>query len=717
MTAQGALRFSSKQQDSLSSPSWQTEKPIAREDFLWAVGSLCQVHRIPFEPQLLQHHYPPPHTLTSLIDALQKVGLELRYAKLSAGGIPTFQLPCLAILKPDEDAGEGDEPQTARLALIARIEEGRILWFAAGSTTPQLESTEEFLEKIEPAVLTAWPEQLAEEEGDQPKSFGFKWFVPEIMKHKRLWRDVLLASLAIQLFALATPLFTQVVIDKVIVHHAMNTLYVVGFGLLMFMLFSAGLTWIRQYLVIHTGNRIDAVLGSKVFSHLFHLPIRYFENRPTGTLVARIQGIETIREFVSGAAVSLLLDLPFLFIFLAVMFYYSWQLTLIVLVCLLLIAGISLAITPLLRRRMNEQFQRGAKNQAFLTEYLSGVETVKSLQMEPQLNHKYGDMLAGYLEAGFKTRTLGNTYNVSAQTLEQVQTLAVLAVGAWLVMTTEGFTIGMLVAFQMFASRLSQPVMRIVGLWQQFQQANIAVKRLGDIMDAPTEPYALIPARTQTGTGRIELQGLAFRYGEDRPFLYRDLTATIPAGSAVAILGPSGSGKSTLTKLLQGFYQPGEGSIKLDGRDIRHLSANELRRHFGVVPQESVLFSGTLYDNLILANPYATFEQVVSACKMAEIHEVIESLPQGYQTEIGEHGTGLSGGQKQRMAIARALLKRPKVLIFDEAIAHLDSETAEQFARTVNQLKGKVTVVFITHQMPERLRVDHEIALVGDGDK
>jgi subfamily B ATP-binding cassette protein HlyB/CyaB len=275
----------------------------------------------------------------------------------------------------------------------------------------------------------------------------------------------------------------------------------------------------------------------------------------------------------------------------------------------------------------------------------------------------------------------------------------------------------MLVAFQMFASRLSQPVMRIVGLWQQFQQANTAVKRLGDIMDAPTEPYALIPARTQTGAGRIELQGLAFRYGEDRPFLYRDLTATIPAGSAVALLGPSGSGKSTLTKLLQGFYQPGEGSIKLDGRDIRHLSANELRRHFGVVPQESVLFSGSIYDNLILANPYATFEQVVSACKMAEIHEVIESLPQGYQTGIGEHGTGLSGGQKQRMAIARALLKRPKVLIFDEAIAHLDSETAEQFARTVNQLKGKVTVVFITHQMPERLRVDHEIALVGDGDK
>jgi len=711
--AQGLVR--NKKAPKRSETPWQQELPLARETLLWAVGSLCQVHRIPFEPQFLQQQFPPPHTTTTLIQVLQEVGLELRYAQLSADGLPTFQLPCLALLKPVEDAegDDGEEEQETKLALIARLEEGRILWFPAGSNTPQLESTEEFLEKIEPAVLTAWPEQLAEqeEETEKPKVFGFRWFVPEILKHKRLWRDVLLASLAIQLFALTTPLFTQVVIDKVIVHHAMNTLYVVGFGLLMFMLFSAGLTWIRQYLVIHTGNRIDAVLGSKVFRHLFHLPIRYFESRPTGTLVARIHGIETIREFVSGAAVSLLLDLPFLLIFLAVMFYYSWALTLVVVVCLVLIAGISLAITPLLRQRMNEQFQRGAKQQAFLTEYLSGVETVKSLQMEPQLNHKYGDMLAGYLEAGFKTRTLGNTYNVSAQTIEQMQTLAVLAIGAWLVMNSEGFTIGMLVAFQMFASRLSQPVMRIVGLWHQFQQANIAVKRLGDIMDAPTEPYALLPARTQNGEGKIEITGLSFRYGDDRPFLFRDLNTTIQAGSAVAIVGQSGSGKSTLTKLLQGFYQPTEGQIKLDGRDIRHLSANELRRHFGVVPQESVLFSGSIYDNLILANPYATFEQVISACKMAEIHDVIEALPQGYQTEIGEHGTGLSGGQKQRLAIARALLKRPKVLIFDEAIAHLDGETSEQFANTVNQLKGKVTVVFITHQMPKVLQVDKNIIL------
>lgn len=275
MLAGNAVRVkpSERQNNSL----WLSETPLKRESLLWAVGSLCHVHRIPFEPQLIQHHTPPPHTLSSLIAALQQVGLELRYATLTANGIPTFQLPCLALLKGEEGADQPEDETSAQLVLIARIEEGRILWFPAGSDTPQLESSEEFLKKIESTVLTVWPEQLAEEEeGDKPKKFGFRWFVPEILKHKKLWRDVLLASLAIQLLALATPLFTQVVIDKVIVNYAMNTLYVVGFGLLMFMLFSAGLTWIRQYLVIHTGNRIDAVLGSKVFSHLFHLPMRYF---------------------------------------------------------------------------------------------------------------------------------------------------------------------------------------------------------------------------------------------------------------------------------------------------------------------------------------------------------------------------------------------------------------------------------------------------------
>jgi subfamily B ATP-binding cassette protein HlyB/CyaB len=233
-------------------------------------------------------------------------------------------------------------------------------------------------------------------------------------------------------------------------------------------------------------------------------------------------------------------------------------------------------------------------------------------------------------------------------------------------------------------------------------------------MNAPPEPYSILPSRLREGKGRIEIEGLAFRDGENLPFLYEDFGLTVEPGRVVAIMGPSGSGKSTLAKLLQGFYVPTGGSIKIDGLDIRHLSANELRHHFGVVPQETILFSGTLYDNLLMANPHATFDQVVTACRMAEIHEVIEGLPQGYQTEIGERGIGLSGGQKQRIAIARALLKQPKILIFDEATSSLDAQAAEHFAVTVNQLKGKVTMLFITHALPKALQVD-EVVRIGVG--
>jgi len=283
-------------------------------------------------------------------------------------------------------------------------------------------------------------------------------------------------------------------------------------------------------------------------------------------------------------------------------------------------------------------------------------------------------------------------------------------------MQNDGFTVGMLVAFQMFASRMSQPMLRIVGLWQQFQQADIAVKRLGDILDMPQEPHTLTPQRENAGQGKIELKDLAFRYSEQLPWLYQNLTLTLKPGRLTVLMGPSGCGKSTLAKLLLGFYQPNAGQIQLDGKDLRTLAANELRSVFGVVPQETILFSGTLYDNLVMAHPHANFDEVIQACKLAEIHEVIEQLPEGYQTEIGERGTGLSGGQKQRIAIARALLKRPKILIFDEAVSNLDTQTAEHFAKTINKLKGKVTMLFITHQIPRGLQVDEVIQLgVGEG--
>ena len=692
------------------------ELVLAAETYMWGLQGICKLHRIPFAAGLVAQQFPPPHDLLTLQLAAAALGMKSGLRSTPAAELTELPVPFIAVLEPPAAAGpDGGESGPLRLAIVTKCEGGSISYFEEGRQHAAVSTLDSFATRYAGMALLCAPASPGFKEDDiaaaRPPEFGFRWFIPELLRHRKIWRDVLLASLAIQLMALATPVFTQIVIDKVVVHHTTSTLTVIGIALGVFIVFTAIMTWVRQYLVLHTGNRIDAVLGTQVFEHLFKLPPRYFERRPTGVLVARVHGVETIREFLSGAAVTLVLDVPFLLIFLAIMFYYSATLTVVAVTVLLLISALSLAVTPLLRQRLNQQFLLGARNQAFLTEYVSGMETVKALQMEPQLQRRFGAYLASYLQAGFGTRQLANAYNVAANMLEQLLTLIILCFGAWLVMTSQEFTIGMLVAFQMFASRLSQPMLHLVGLWQQFQQADIAVKRLGDVMNAPTEPYSLLPAREGTGEGWIEIRGLSFRHAGNLPYLYKNFSLSIEPGKCVAIMGPSGSGKSTLAKLLQGFYQPEEGGILIDGHDTRHLSANELRQHFGVVPQDTVLFSGTLYDNLMLANPQATFEQVVQACKLAEIHDTIEQLPQGYQTEVGEHGAGLSGGQKQRIAIARALLKRPRVLVFDEAASGLDAGTAEQFARTVNQFRGRVTMLLITHQLPRGLQVDSVITL------
>ena len=668
------------------------ERALSRDDFVWLIGSLCQINRVPFDAALVLQRFPAPHSHRQLLEALQSFGFRTGHGRLAKAAFP-----CVAFLK-----GE-----TAKPAIVVKADEAQLLYFESGSQAPSQAEADRF----EPHALLVRHEKADNVDDASPARFGFRWFVAELLKHKRVWRDVLLASLFIQLIGLTTPLFTQVIIDKVVVHQTGSTLVAIAVGLVMFLVFNAGMSWLRQYLVLHTGNRVDAVLGSQVFRHLLRLHLPYFEHRPTGTLIARVHAVETIREFMAGAAVSLVLDFPFLLIFVAVMFAYSWQLTLIALGILGLVAGLSIAVVPLLRARINKQFLLGARNQAFLTEYVAGMETVKSLQMEPRLESRYDELLATYLSAGFATRQLSNTYNTVANALEQVMTLAILVVGALLVMRNDGFTIGMLVAFQMFASRMSQPMLRLAGVWQEFQQASIAVKRLGDIMDAPAEPYALVPSRSAEGKGDIRIADLSFRYSPEHPFLYRSLTLALKPGKLTVLTGASGSGKSTLAKLLLGFYQPSEGQITIDGRDLRHLSANELRQYFGVVPQETYLFSGSIYENLLAANPNASFEQVQQACRIAEIHDFIEKLPQGYNTALGEHGVGLSGGQKQRLAIARAVLKRPRVLIFDEAASNLDAQTAERFAQTVNQLKGKVTILFIAHQLPRGLQVDEVFAL------
>ena len=719
----------SRRARSRASQDLPDEASFPRSDLLWALGSAAALHRKAFSAHLVAQAFPGRCNAATLAHAARELGFRIKGFRPRLKDLPCAGLPLLVALRAaaapasphaEDKAGTPDAAPTERLALITAVDRGQAVLFEAGTNTPQRIGLEDLAQRLAGMAwhLSPLPEPARDADASALAGttgrFGFRWFVPELLRHRKVWRDVLLASLALQLVALATPLFTQAIVDKVVVHRTQSTLIAIGSVMAILLVFNAVLGWARQYLVLHTGNRVDAVLGAAVWNHLLRLPVTYFHHRPTGVVAARLQAVETIREFVSGAAVSLVLDLPFLLICLGVMLWYSPLLTAVCAGLLLVIAAASLFMAPVFQRQLNEQFLLGARNQAFVTEHIAAFETVKTLQMEPQLRQRYGAYLASFLASGFRTRQVANTYNTFAGSMEQLLTLLVLVLGAWTVMTEPAFTIGMLVAFQMFAGKLSQPVLRIVGLWTQFQQASLAVQRLGDVMNAPAEPYTLVPQRSGDGPGRIDIHGLAFRHAEDRPLLFEHLDLELPAGRCIAVMGASGSGKSTLARLLLGFHVPTAGSIRIDGTDIRHLAANELRSWFGVVPQETVLFSGTILANLQAAHPDATMEQAAQACRMAGVHEVIEALPQGYQTEIGERGVGLSGGQRQRLAIARALLKRPRVLIFDEATSALDEDTAEALAQTINRLKGRVTMLFITHALPKGLQVDGVVRM-GEG--
>jgi subfamily B ATP-binding cassette protein HlyB/CyaB len=688
---------------------------LAPADTFWALGSLCNLLRLPFDAGLLARAHPPPHTLGTLLEALHGIGCEAAIAFADVAGLEREALPALVILADVDATRVGERAATlqARPALLVRLDGERVLYFAAGASTPTACERPAFAALyLGVALRVARPAGAAGEDDLVAQArFGFRWFLPELARHKAVWREVLAASLAIQLLGLVLPLLSQVIVDKVIVHRATSTLAVIACALALIVVFGTLLGWIRQYLVVHTGNRIDAVLGDAVFRHLFALPLRYFESRPTGVLTARLAGIETIREFVCGAAITLALDVPFLLLFVAVMFAYSVPLTLLTLAAVALLAVVSAIAAPLLQKRFDAQFLAGARTQAFVTEHVAGVETVKSLGLEPQLASRYRALFGDYLGASLGTRRLANTYQALVAGIEQLLSAAILCAGAWLAMTSAEFTIGMLVAFQMFAGRVAQPLLRLAGLWQQFQQAAIAVRRLGDVMDVPAEPRALLPARSARGPGRIEFAGVGFRHATERPWLCRDFRATIEPGECVAVTGPSGCGKSTLLKLLLAFVLPVEGAVRVDGRDTRAYAANELRARFGVVPQETTLFAGTVLANVQLGDPLASFADVVQACRIAGIHDAIEALPEGYRTEVGERGVGLSGGQRQRVALARALLRRPQILLLDEPFSQLDAESAARVAAAIGRLKGALTIVAVTHQLPATLAFDRVIAL------
>ncbi|MEE4252129.1 MAG: type I secretion system permease/ATPase, partial [Alcanivoracaceae bacterium] len=533
----------------------------------------------------------------------------------------------------------------------------------------------------------------------RPDKFNLNWFLPSLVKYRKLFSEVLIASFFLQLFALVTPLFFQVVMDKVLVHRGFTTLNVLAMGFVVIVVFEAVIGGMRNYLLSHTSNRIDVELGARLFSHLAKLPMAYFSSRQVGQTVARVHELDTIRNFITGTALTLLVDLSFTFIFIAILWYYSPALTWIVLGSLPFYILLSLLITPLLKHRLDLKFRFGAANQAFLTESVSGIETVKAQALEPQMQRRWEDQLSQYVTASFEANNLNNIANQAATLINRVTTLLIIWWGAHLVIGG-ALTVGQLVAFNMIAGRVSSPILKLVQLWQDFQQAGISMNRLGDILNMPEEPglnaQRSVPEEVQ---GDIRFERVRFRYRADGPLVLDNLSLAIRPGMVVGCVGRSGSGKSTLAKLVQRLHVPEAGRVLLDGADLAMIDVSWLRRNVGVVQQESFLFNRSVRDNIALSNTGLPFEQVVQSARTAGAHEFILDLPEGYDTMIDEQGANLSGGQRQRIAIARALISNPRILILDEATSALDYESERIVQDNMGAISQGRTVIVIAHRL------------------
>jgi ATP-binding cassette, subfamily B, bacterial HlyB/CyaB len=534
--------------------------------------------------------------------------------------------------------------------------------------------------------------------GSDPNTFGFRWFWPSILRYRRPLAHVLVASLFVQLFALATPIFFQLVVDKVLVHKGMSTLVVLVLGMVTLGLFEAILQFLRAYTLSHTTNRIDVELGRRLFHHLFRLPLAYFETRAAGQTVARMRELETIRSFLTGQGLTSLLDLVFTLVFIGVMFIYSTRLTLVVLASIPVYLLIASLIRPVLREQINERFNRGARSQQFLVESIVGAQTLKAAGVEPMMQAQWEERLAAYVRTSFDAGITGALGQNLIQYVSKVTTALILFFGA-LSVIDGSMSVGELIAFNMIASQVVQPILRLSQLWQDFQQVQVSVSRLGDILNAPPEPVPQNLLTLPPPSGAIEFRQLTMRYRPDAADALRNVSLSIAAGEVIGIVGPSGSGKSTLTKLVQRLYSPQAGQVMIDGIDVAQLDPGWLRRQIGVVLQENILFNRTIHENIALGDPAMPRVMVMHAARLAGADEFIAQLPQGYDTMIEERGANLSGGQRQRIAIARALAVNPRILILDEATSALDYESERIIQENMRSIVRGRTVIIIAHRL------------------
>jgi len=661
---------------------------------------LLRFHGVGADPAQIRHQCGTAAIgPADMIRCAREFGLKARELKTSWARLANTPLPAVAVLK---DGG---------FLLLGKVGHDKVVVQSTKTPRPEL-MTRDDLDAVWDGriVLMTKRANLA----DLTRRFDITWFLSAIHKYRRQLAEVLLASFFLQLFALVSPLFFQVVIDKVLVHRSISTLDVLIIGLLGMAVFETILGILRTYLFSHTTNRIDVELGARLFQHLLALPTAYFQTRRVGDSVARVRELENIRTFLTSSALTLVIDLFFTFVFLGVMFVYSPLLTGVVLAGFPFYVGISAGATSRFRQLLDEKFRRGAENQAFLVESIAGVETLKAMAVEPHMQRRWEEQLAGYVAASFRVLRLGNTASNSVQFVNKVVMAGILYFGARQVISGS-LTVGELVAFNMLAGRVSQPVLRLAQIWQDFHQARLSVERLGDILNTPPEPK-FNPARAALPAirGDVTFDHVGFRYRLDGPEVLHDVSFSVSAGQVVGIVGASGSGKSTVAKLVQRLYIPESGRVLVDGVDLAMVDTSWLRRQIGAVLQENVLFNQSIRDNIALPDPAMPIDRVVEAAKLAGAHDFILELPEGYDTIVGERGTSLSGGQRQRIAIARALVTDPRILIFDEATSALDYESERIIQDNMQRIAQGRTVFVIAHRL-STVRRSHRIITIDRG--
>lgn len=662
------------------------------------------------------------------MEKTQDSGLACFMIVMKFHGIPITkeQADSLAVLDGGQKAGEIEIIQSAK-ALKMRAKLCRLKINKLGNITAPIiaknkngeffiiaKSKEEdfmvlFPDKIQPEVLSK--EELAQiwdgtsvlitKKGivDREAVFSFKWFIPTILKFKKEFIQVLLAVFIIQILGILTPVMTQVVVDKVLVHRSISTLNVIVIGISIVYVYELIFGLSKNYVFTHTTNRIDVMLSYKLFKHLFALPLKYFESRRVGETVARVRELDSIRNFLTGTPLSSMIDLVFIIVYIVVLFCYNKMLTIIVICSIPVYAILSAIVTPLFKKRLDEKFETGANTQSFLVESITGVQTVKSYALEPKFEKKWGDLQSDYVRASYRTSMVSATAGTTGQFIQKVFDLLILFFGAKAVMDGN-FSVGQLVAFRMLSGRVSGPVLRLVQLWQEYQQASLSVKRIGDIFNTAPEPIlnanqAVMPKIN----GKIVFDKVHFRYNPQGGEVIKGMSFEIEPGTIVGVVGRSGSGKSTISKLIQRLYIPEGGKISIDGMDISLVNPAMLRKQIGVVLQENFMFNGTVIENISIHYPAASMEQIIHCAKIAGAHDFILELPNGYNTVIGEKGMGLSGGQKQRVAIARAILANPRILIFDEATSALDYESESIIQNNLKEICKGRTVLIIAHRL------------------